>query len=150
MNSRLTRIWQMLTFKDMPKDYSRLFGLFLPRPIHDRVAYENTVEIADSFAGFEDRMNHDQSDYFDLLCSLIADYESVKPPKFRGLDLLKHLVAEHGLSGAELSRILGKSIALGPMILRGSGRSPAATPAYSVSISAYLPVCSSAETRFPS
>jgi antitoxin component HigA of HigAB toxin-antitoxin module len=110
---------QTLTFKNMPKHYAGLCGLFLPRPIHDRVGYENTVEIADAFAGFEDRMNRDQSDYFDLLCSLIADYESVKPPKLDGLDLLKHLVAEHGLSGAELSRILGKSVALGPMILRG-------------------------------
>ena len=56
-----------------------------PRPIHDRVGYANTVEIADAFAGFEDRMSHDQSDYFYLLCSLIADYENVKPPKSRGL-----------------------------------------------------------------
>jgi antitoxin component HigA of HigAB toxin-antitoxin module len=110
---------QALTFEKLPEDYAGLCGLFLPRPIHDRVGYENTVEITDAFAGFEDRMNHDQSDYFDLLCSLIADYESVKPPKLHGLDLLKHLVAEHGLSGAELSRILGKSVALGPMILRG-------------------------------
>lgn len=106
-------------FDKMPKDYAALCGLFLPRPIHDRVGYANTVEIADAFAGFEDRMSRDQSDYFDLLCSLIAEYENVKPPKLRGLDLLNHLVAEHGLSGAELSRMLGKSVALGPMILRG-------------------------------
>jgi antitoxin component HigA of HigAB toxin-antitoxin module len=108
-----------LTFEKMPKDYAGLCGLFLPRPIHDRVGYENMVEITDVLAGYESRMNRDQSDYFDLLCSLISDYESVKPPQLGGLDLLKHLVAEHGLSGAELSRILGKSVALGPMILRG-------------------------------
>jgi len=110
---------QPMIFEKMPKDYAGLCGLFLPRPIHDRVGYENTVEIADALAGFEDRMNRDQNDYFDLLCSLISNYESVKPPDLRGVELLKHLVAEHGLSGAELSRILGKSVALGPMILRG-------------------------------
>lgn len=109
---------QTPAFEKMPKDYAGLCRLFLPRPIHDRVACENTIEVADAFAGFEERMNSDQNDYFDLLCSLIADYERVKQPKLRGVDLLKHLVDEHGLSGAELSRILGKSVALGPMILR--------------------------------
>lgn len=133
---------QPLTFERMSKDYAGLCGRFLPRPIRDRVGYENTVVITDAFAGFEGRMNRDRSDYFDLLCSLISDYESVKPPNLSGLDLLKHLVSEHGLSGAELSRILGKPVALGPMILRGQRSVTPATPACPVSISACPPVCS--------
>lgn len=98
--------------------------MFLPRPIHDEVGYQNTVEIADVFAGFEDRMTGDQNDYFDLLCDLIEkrEKETVRSPKLRSLGLLKHLLKEHGLAGADLSRILGKSLALGPMILRGERR----------------------------
>jgi antitoxin component HigA of HigAB toxin-antitoxin module len=105
----------------MPTDYAGLCGVFLPRPIHDKVNYENTVEIADMFAGFEDRMTDDQNDYFDLLCDLIEkrEKETVPAPKLRSLALLKHLAQEHGLAGAALSRILGKSSSLGPMILRG-------------------------------
>ena len=59
-----------------------LNGAAAPRPIHDDVSYRNTVEIADVFAGFEDRMTADQNDYFDLLCQLIEKYdvETVKPP----------------------------------------------------------------------
>ncbi|MEO5715366.1 MAG: transcriptional regulator [Luteolibacter sp.] len=108
-------------FHAMPKDYAGLCSLFLPRPIHDKVGYENTVEIADAFAGFEDEMTEDQHDYFDLLCDLIEkrDKAIVRPSMLRALDLLKHLLSEHGLSGADLSRILGKSLPLGPMILRG-------------------------------
>ncbi len=108
-------------FTAMPKDYAGLCGMFLPRPIHDQAGYENTVEIADVFAGFEHRMTQDQNDYFDLLCDLIEkrDQETVRQPKPGALDLLKHLIKEHGLTGADLSRILGKSPALGPMILRG-------------------------------
>ncbi len=108
-------------FAQMPKDYSGLCGLFLPRPIHDRVGYENTVEVADAFAGFEEQMTNDQSDYFDLLCDLIEkrDRETAKPSRLRALDLLKHLAHEHSLSGADFSRILGKATSLGPMILRG-------------------------------
>jgi HTH-type transcriptional regulator/antitoxin HigA len=35
------------------------------------------------------------------------------------LDVLKHLLVEHGLNGADLSRILGGSRNLGSMIMRG-------------------------------
>jgi antitoxin component HigA of HigAB toxin-antitoxin module len=105
----------------MPKDYAGLCRVFLPRPIRDRAGYDNTVEIADAFAGFEGRMTADQSDYFDLLCDLIEkrEQETSPPPKLRALALLKHLVRESGMTGAALSRVLGRSPSLGPMILRG-------------------------------
>jgi antitoxin component HigA of HigAB toxin-antitoxin module len=115
-------------FADMPKDYAALCSMFLPRPIHDRAGYENAVEIADAFAGFEHLMTKDQNDYFDMLCDLIEkrDQELVPPPKLKALDLLKHLAKEHGLTGADLSRILGRSLPLGPMIIRGERQITAA------------------------
>ncbi len=116
MNTRLT-----LSFDAMPQDYAALCRVSPPRPIHDAVGYRNTVEIADVFAGFEDRMTADQNDYFDLLCQLIEKYEAetVARPKLGSAALLKHLLAEHCMTGAGLSRVLGKSASLGPMILRG-------------------------------
>ena len=80
MNTKHTQ-----SFHAMPKDYAGLCGVFLPRPIHDKVGYENTVEIADVFAGFESEMTADQNDYFDLLCDLIGkhDQESTRPSKLR-------------------------------------------------------------------
>jgi HTH-type transcriptional regulator/antitoxin HigA len=109
------------SFAMAPQDYAELCRVFPPRPIRDDVAYQNTLEIADAFAGFEETMSTDQADYFDLLCELIEKYEAtlVNPPAFSATALLKHLLDEHGLSGADLSRILGKSASLGPMILRG-------------------------------
>jgi HTH-type transcriptional regulator/antitoxin HigA len=128
---------QASPFQSMPADYTSLCGVFLPRPIHDDVAYHNTVEIADSFAGFEDRMTADQNDYLDLLCELIAKYETAnaKPSKLGGTALLKHLLDEHSLSGAGLSRILGKSASLGPMILRGERK---ITADHAVSLGRYF------------
>ncbi|MFC7339530.1 type II toxin-antitoxin system HigA family antitoxin [Haloferula chungangensis] len=116
------------SFDSMPRDYAGLCRVFLPRPIHDRAGYENTVEVADVFAGHEDRMSDGQNDYFDLLCDLVEKYETetVPAPKLKSLALLKHLVEEHSLSGADLSRILGKSLPLGPMILRGERKITAA------------------------
>jgi antitoxin component HigA of HigAB toxin-antitoxin module len=112
----------------MPTEYAALCRVFLPRPIHDKIAHQNTTEIADLFAGFEERMTADQNDFFDLLCDLIEKWESesLRQPKARTLPLLKHLLAEHRLTGADLSRILGKSLSLGPMILRGERRITAA------------------------
>lgn len=48
----------------MPKGYAGLYRVFLPRPIHDKTGYDNTVEVADVFVGLEDRMTEDQNDYF--------------------------------------------------------------------------------------
>jgi len=78
-------------------------------------------EVADEMALWQDDFTADQTDYFDLLCSLMEDYDTanVKWPKLRGADMLKHLLDEHKLTAADLSRLLGGSRNLGAMILRG-------------------------------
>ena len=110
-----------LNFQDLPKDYPSLCRRFLPRPIHDAVDYGNVAEVADAMALWQDDFTADQTDYFDLLCSLMEEYDAanVKWPKVRGVDVLKHLLEEHGLAAADLSRILDGSRNLGAMILRG-------------------------------
>ena len=108
-------------FADLPKDYVSLCRVFLPRPIHDAVDYANVAEVADAMALWQDDFSRDQADYFDLLCTLIEEYdaENVKWPRVKGVDVLKHLLDEHNLAAADLSRILGGSRNLGAMILRG-------------------------------
>jgi antitoxin component HigA of HigAB toxin-antitoxin module len=100
-----------LRFQDLPKDYAALCRVFLPRPIHDAVEYANVVEVADAMVLWHDEFTLGQSDYFDLLCSLIEEYDAknVKWPKVTGVD-------------ADLSRLLGGSRNLGAMILRGERR----------------------------
>ncbi len=116
-----------LAFATMPKEYAELCRLFLPRPIRDKTDFEEAKEVADAMAGFEEAFSADQEDYFDLLCSLLEDFEPhhthVKPlPAASGIDTLKHLMSERGMAGADLSRLLGGSRLLGPMILRGERR----------------------------
>jgi len=108
-------------FEDMERDYAALCRMHLPRPIHDKAEYENTLEIAEAFAGFESKMTAGQKDYFDLLCTLIEAWEkeNVKWPDVTPVGLLKHLMEQHEMSGADLARLLGGSRQLGPMILRG-------------------------------
>lgn len=108
-------------FADLPKEYTALCRLFLPRPIRDAAEYDNTAEVADAMAVWQDNFTRDQADYFELLCSLIEAYdtEHVNWPKVKGRDILQHLLDEHDLGAADLSRILGGSRNLGAMILRG-------------------------------
>ena len=104
-----------IRFADLPKDYAGLCRGLLPRPIHDAVEYANVAEVADAMVLWQEDFTPDQADYFDLLCSLIEEYdaEHVKWPALRGVDILKHLLSEHGQTAADLSRNLGA------MILRG-------------------------------
>ena len=110
-----------LRFQDLPKDYTALCRVFLPRPIHDAVDYANVVEVADAMALWHEDFTGDQADYFDLLCSLIEEYDSKNAhwPKLTGVDVLKHLLEENDLAAADLSRLLGSSRNVGAMILRG-------------------------------
>lgn len=109
-------------FADLPKDYAALCRVFLPRPVRDRTDYDNTWEIIEAMVLWDAEFSPDQKDYFDLLCTLLEVWDRVHVTRKKGggLAMLKNLVAEHGLSGADLSRILGASSRhLGPMILRG-------------------------------
>jgi HTH-type transcriptional regulator / antitoxin HigA len=110
-----------LRFQDLPKDYAALCLLFLPRPIHDDVDYANIAEVTDAMVLWRDEFTKDQADYFDLLCSLIEEFDAknVKWPKVTGVDMLKHLMEAQSMSAADLSRLLGGSRNLGAMILRG-------------------------------
>jgi antitoxin component HigA of HigAB toxin-antitoxin module len=108
-------------FNSLPKDYAALCRLHLPRPISDKVDFENVTEITDAMAGH--KLTTDQEDYFDLLCRLIEDYEKehaqLTIPKVRGLDALQHLLDTHDMNAADLARLLDVHRTLGAMILRG-------------------------------
>ena len=97
-----------------------LCAVQLPRPIHTAADARATSWIVNSLAGFP--LNPDQEDYLEALAHSLNDYdrehaESLPQASARGV--LAYLVDERGITGAELSRILGGSRNLGTMILRG-------------------------------
>lgn len=104
-------------FSDLPKDYTGLCQHLLPRPIHSRAAHREVVAMADAMAGH--RLSKDQADYFDLLCSLIEDYDQPDEPKASGLEALKHLMEAHDMSGSKLAELLGVTRSLASRLLSG-------------------------------
>jgi HTH-type transcriptional regulator/antitoxin HigA len=108
-----------IEFARLPKDYAGLCRILTPRPIHDKVEFQNVTEITDAMAGH--KFTSDQEDYFDLLCRLIEDYERerVPAPEVSALEALNHLLEASGMNAADLARLLGVHRTLGAMILRG-------------------------------
>jgi HTH-type transcriptional regulator/antitoxin HigA len=93
----------------------------LPRPIHNEAEDAVATEMMNALAVFP-RLNSEQRDYFEVLTEFVDAYDKGKRvnwPAATGLGVLKHLLQEHGLNGADLSRLLGGSRNLGAMILRG-------------------------------
>ena len=109
---------------DIPKTYRGLCELYLPRPIHDDAQDKEATAMMNALVGFP-RFNAEQQDYLDVLTEFVDEYDQgrkIRWPKISGLDSLKYLLEEHGMSAADLSRILGASRNLGAMILRGERR----------------------------
>jgi HTH-type transcriptional regulator/antitoxin HigA len=125
--SRKTR--QFASYADVSKTYRKLCELYLPRPIHDADEDGAATEMMNALAVFP-KLNPEQQDYLDALTEFVDAYDKAKTvrwPKVKGLGVLKHLLAEHKVSGADLSRLLDGSRNLGAMILWGRPQSHPAT-----------------------
>lgn len=110
-----------LTMGDIPTDWTGLLGLYPLRPVHDEVDRENVTEIIDAMAGHD--LTDDQEDYLDSISTLLEAFESahhaVKTRKFGGVEVLRSLLEDHGMSAADLGRLLGVHRSHAAKILRG-------------------------------
>ena len=113
-----------MDFEKMPKDYQGLVMMFMPKAIHDKIDYDNTVEIIDGLVGHE--LSDDQELFLDTLSTLVETYENehhaIKTRGISPIEALKFLMEEHGMIAADLGKLLGERT-LGSKILRGERRS---------------------------
>ena len=89
---------------DIPKTYRELCQLYLPRPIHDETEDAEATFMMNALAVFT-RLNAEQRDYFDVLTEFVDEFDKGKKiqwPEISGLDVLKHLMEERGMSAADL------------------------------------------------
>ena len=104
---------------EAPESYEDLARLYLPRKIHDRVAYENAVEVIRWLA--VRAKNNDQIEFLDLVCNFVQEYETpLKARKpARPVELLNFLVEENGITTRALGAILGIDHSAAARILKG-------------------------------
>ena len=110
----------VMDFKKMPKNYPGLLMMFMPKAIHDEIDYENTVEVIDALVGH--KLSAEQELFLDTLSTLVEVYENehhaIKTIGLSPLEALKFLMEEHGMTAADLGKLLGERT-LGSKILRG-------------------------------
>jgi antitoxin component HigA of HigAB toxin-antitoxin module len=93
----------------MPESFEALCRLHMPRTIHDKVDFENTVEVLDWVA--VRAHTEDQKDYAETLGELVTAYETTHGLtvdfELTGLDLLKEIVKQSRVTQRELASIMG-------------------------------------------
>jgi HTH-type transcriptional regulator/antitoxin HigA len=108
--------------RPMPRTMADLLDLHAPRPLRDDSDHEEAVELVDQLMRVS-RPTRDQRDYAEVLVSLIEVYErehhGAGDTDLTGLDLLRAVMEEAGLSGADIAGVLGVSPSLVSMILKG-------------------------------
>lgn len=93
----------------------------MPLPFHDKGAYDTAVEVVQSLAGH--KLNHDQDDYLAIMAKLVEDYESENVPEpkpVKGIEALKFLLDENGLSADDMGDIIGVNRSIAYRILKGT------------------------------
>lgn len=117
----MTKIQVPSDLAELPRSYAELVALHMPRPIHDRAAYDNTVEVIDALAGHD--LNVDQEDYLELLSQLVEVYETEQlgpPPKLTGPQALKFLLQENEFTGEDLAGLLGVDRSTAYKLIKGT------------------------------
>ena len=111
------------TDNSLPESYEELCSqVWLPRPIADDVDYKNALEVVERLIFRAERTNG-QNDYLTAVSMFVEDYESSLEydwPDVSVPQILAHLCESHGMTAADLGRLLGdQSRSLGTKLLSG-------------------------------
>ncbi|MDH4453788.1 MAG: XRE family transcriptional regulator [Verrucomicrobiota bacterium] len=122
---------QNIPFKSLPSDYSALCrNVWLPRPIRDKTDYQAALDALAPLWGHEKNMSRDQSDWFALVADLVAEWEDAHDRKKAAplplAQRLAGLLEAHGMTAADLGRLLELEASMGSKIINGTRQLTAA------------------------
>lgn len=107
--------------KELPADYAELVRRIPLRPIKSAEAHAQAVRMLSRLGQLE-RMNLDQSEYFEVLADLVERFERRRWPVDTSAvsvpEILKSFLADHGITASDLGRLLGDRT-LGHKLLTG-------------------------------
>ena len=109
-----------LGYENVPTTYQGLVSWYPPMMLETEEEYDQAVEVAKKLSLYE--LNDDQEKYFDTLCVLIQAYEDQNPfdwPKMSGIEILKSLLEDQGMSTSDFARLIGVHRSIGTRILKG-------------------------------
>lgn len=107
----------------LPGSFDQLVQLMPPMAIRDDVQHANTVEVIDRLMQIK-KLSQGQSHYLETLLELVEAYEvkhhAIDLSKVTGAQMLKHVLAQSGMSGSDLARLLNMHPTMGSKVLNGN------------------------------
>jgi HTH-type transcriptional regulator/antitoxin HigA len=107
----------------LPETFRDLVGEHVPGLIHDDIGHRNAAEMLKRVMRAPKPLNSEQVTYGKLLAHLIQDYERTRYPRTRpkvsGREALGFMMGEHGLTGADIARLLNVTRGMVSRILSG-------------------------------
>lgn len=104
----------------LPTRFEDLVRLMPPMAITSDGQCERFAVVIDRLMAIP-RLTKGQEAYLETLVQLVQVYEAANHAiaGLRGIDVLRHLLAEHAMSASELARLLGVHPSMGSKILKG-------------------------------
>jgi len=106
----------------MPMEFRQLVEWLVPRAIDSDEEYHKTLGIIDRLMQVQE-LNEDQAAYLETLVQLVEAYDAKHFPidtsDIKGIDVLRHLMGEQGMTASDLGRLLGLHPSMGSKILNG-------------------------------
>lgn len=114
------RAWRERAGVRLGSTFAGLVRAMPPQAIADERRYEATLEVIDRLMANK-VLTKGQRLYLETLVQLVQAYEGarheIEGPS--GIELLRHLMDENGMSASDLSRMLGVHASMGSKILNG-------------------------------
>jgi HTH-type transcriptional regulator / antitoxin HigA len=106
----------------LPGRFDQLVELMPPQAIRYEVQYEKSLQMIDQLMT-RAKLTQGQELYLETLVQLVQAYESEHHPidtsDLRGIDSLRHILAENQMNASDLARLFGIHPSMGSKILNG-------------------------------
>jgi HTH-type transcriptional regulator/antitoxin HigA len=102
--------------------FEQLVKLMPPQAIRSDAQYQKTLHMIDRLMSRK-TLTRGQALYMETLVQLVQAYEAehhrIDTSDLRGIDSLRHLLAENQMNASDLARLLGIHASMGSKILKG-------------------------------
>ena len=102
--------------------FERLVEMMPPQAIRTETQYRKTLDVIDRLMSRK-KLTQGQALYLETLVQLVQAYEvehhHIDTSDLRGIDSLRHLLAENQMNASDLARLLGVHASMGSKILKG-------------------------------
>lgn len=110
------------THERLPGRFEELVRVMPPQAIVDDVHHHNAIEMIDRLMA-SGKLTRGQELYLETLVQLVEVYEAqhhaIDTADIKGIDALRHLLAESRMNASDLARLLGVHASMGSKILKG-------------------------------